>query len=102
MLNRYLMIAFIIFFLPMTQLFSGTHHSYVLTEQNMLVDNHASQDLGIGGNDQSDKFKLFIVHPTLVITLFLLGSLCLFATVVRTNRTKQLLTPVFYQSNFVI
>ncbi|MFD1389004.1 hypothetical protein [Oceanobacillus sp. FSL W7-1293] len=100
MLNRYLMIALMIIILPMTQLFSGVHHSYVLTDQNVLIDNHASQDLGIGGNDQSD--KSFIANPILIITLFLLGSPCLFTTVVRIIRTKQLLTPVFYQSNFVI
>lgn len=100
MLNRYLMIAFMIIILPMTQLFSGVHHSYVLTDQEILIDSQAAPDLGIGGNDQQD--KSFIASPGLVITLFLLGGICLFTTVVRIIRTKQLLTPVFYQSNFMI
>ncbi|MEF3329252.1 hypothetical protein [Oceanobacillus oncorhynchi] len=100
MLNRYLMIALMIILLPMTQLFSGVHHSYVLTDHEILIDSQSSPDLGVGGNDQQD--KSFIASPGLVITLFLLGSLCLFTTIVRVNRTKQLLTPVFYQSNFVV
>ncbi|MEK4299740.1 hypothetical protein MKY30_10145 [Oceanobacillus sp. FSL W8-0428] len=101
MLNRYLIIALMIVSLPMTHLFIDAHHSYVLAEQDILVDHQASHDLGLGsGSDQPD--KSFITNPALVITLFLLGSQCLFTTVVRAVRTKQLLNPVFYQSNFVV
>ncbi len=100
MLNRYLIIALMIIILPMTQLFSDIHHNYVLAEQDILIDHQVSHDLSLGGNDQPD--KSFIANSELVIALFLLGSLCLFTTVVRAARTKQLLTPVFYQSNFVV
>ncbi|MFD1064973.1 hypothetical protein [Oceanobacillus locisalsi] len=100
MMNRYLMIVIMIIILPITQLSSGVHHSYVLTEQEMLVDTQMTQDLGIGGNDQTD--KSFTVYTALVITLFLLGTFSLFTMIVRINRTKQLMTPVFYQSNFVV
>ncbi|WP_080875695.1 hypothetical protein [Oceanobacillus timonensis] len=100
MLNRHLMIAMMIIILPITQLSSGIHHSYLLTEQEMLVDTQMSQDLGLGGNDQSD--KSFITYPALVIALFLLGTFSLFTMIVSINRTKRLMTPVFYQSNFVV
>ncbi|WP_077604686.1 hypothetical protein [Oceanobacillus sojae] len=100
MLNRYLIIALMIIILPMTHLFLDTPHSYVLAEQDTLVDHQVSHDLGLGGNDQQD--KSFIAHPALIITLFLLGGQCLFTTVVRAARIKQLLNPVFYQSNFVV
>lgn len=100
MLNRFLIIALTIIMLPVIQLSSDTHDSYVLTDQEIAIDNHISPDLGTGGNDQPD--KPFIQNPTLVITLFLLGCQCLFTTIVRVARNKQLLTPVFYQSNFVV
>lgn len=100
MLNRYLIIALMIISLPITHLFLDTPHSYVLAEQDTLIDHQASHDLGLGSNDQLD--KSFIANPALVITLFLLGGQCLFTVIVRVARTKQLLTPVFYQSNFVI
>lgn len=100
MMNRYLLITLLIIILPVTQLFPGTSHSYVLSSQEMLIDYSVSPDISPGGNDQPD--KSFIPNLFLIITLFLTGSHFLFTAVVMLSRKKRLLTPVFYQSNFVI
>ncbi|GIO23532.1 hypothetical protein [Oceanobacillus sp. J11TS1] len=100
MKNKYLMIALMIIILPVTQLSSDINHSYALPSQDILIDNHGSPDLSSGGNDHPE--KPFTHNLFLVITLFLIGSTCLFTTIVMIVRNKQLLAPVFYQSNFVV
>lgn len=100
MMGRYLAVTILLLFLPFSQLFLIHDHNHVTTDQNSIIENSISVEFSTIDNGDTDKIVHIIALATITLINMILNQSLNFLIIF--IRGKILLTPIFYQSNYVI